>query len=281
MSSRDGPALDRRTLLALLGTSSAAALAGCGGDDGNGGGDGNGDESPDATLTDEVPDEYETATSLNGQQRDPDSLSSKDAVSYQDQPEGDQQCSGCAFYIPDKNGDDIGACAIVEGNIEPNGYCVSYVAHEDGDGGDTVQAVDVPDDARCAVCDMKAANFPEWNAQTVHTDDTREFFCTSGCATTYYAATDEFAETDADIAGLWVRDLESRELIDGMSAYYALETDSDRLDDPMRLNPAPFANREDAVAYVDEVDTLTEADIVELSAFDRDLASQYRGRFLE
>ena len=48
MSSRDGPALDRRTLLALLGTSSAAALAGCGGDDGNGGGDGNGDESPDA-----------------------------------------------------------------------------------------------------------------------------------------------------------------------------------------------------------------------------------------
>jgi|AntRauTorcE11898_2_1112593.scaffolds.fasta_scaffold08706_2 nitrous oxide reductase accessory protein NosL len=281
MPSRDGSALDRRTLLALLGTSSAVALAGCGGDGGNGGDDGNGD-SPDATLTDEVPDEYETATALNGQQRDPGSLSSKDAVSYQDQPEGGQQCSGCAFYIPDKNGDDIGACAIVEGNIEPDGYCVSYVEHEDGgDNGDTVQAVDVPEDATCAVCDMNVANFPEWNAQTVHTDDTREFFCTSGCATTYYAATDEFAETDANIAGLWVRDFETRELVDGTSAYYALETDSDRLDDPMRLNPAPFANRDDAVAYVDEVDNLTEDDIVELSAFDRDLASQYRGRFLE
>lgn len=279
MSSRDGPALDRRTLLALLGTSSAVALAGCGGDDGNGGQD---DDSPDATLTDEVPDEYETASALNGQQRDPDSLSSKDAVSYQDQPEGGQQCSGCAFYIPDKNGDDIGACAIVEGNIQPDGYCVSYVAHEDdGNGGDTVQAVDVPDDAQCPVCDMTAANFPEWNSQTVHTDETREFFCTSGCATTYYAATDDFADTDADIAGLWVRDLETRELIDGTSAHYALETDSDRFDDPMRLNPAPFLNREDAVAYVDEVDYLTEADIVELSTFDRDLANQYRGRLLE
>ncbi len=262
-------------MLALLGTSSAVALAGCGGDGGNGDDD---DGSTPATLSDEVADEYERATAINGERRDPDSLSTKDAVNYQDQPQDGKQCSGCAYYIPDKNGDGIGACALVEGNIEPSGYCVSYVAYEDGD---TAQAVDVPADARCAVCDMKVANFPEWNAQAVHADDTREFFCTSGCATTYYAATDDFAETDADIAGLWVRDFETRDLVDGTSAVYALETDSDRVDDPMRLNPAPFATRADAVAYVDEVDYLTEEDIVELSAFDRDQASQYRGKFLE
>lgn len=274
MSGSDCPAVDRRTMLALLGTSSAVALAGCGGGD-------DGDGTPTAS-TDDVPDVYATATAQNDQQRDPSALSSKSAVDYQDQPNEGQQCSGCQFYIPDKNGDGRGACAIVEGNIAPDAWCVSYVAQADtGSGGDTAQAVAVPADARCAVCDMMAANFPEWNAQTVHTDDTREFFCSTGCATTYYAATDDFAETDADIAALWVRDVNSTDLVDGMEAYYALETDSDRLGDPMRLNPAGFATREDAVAYVDEVEYLSEDDIVELSAFDRDLASQYRGRFLE
>ena len=130
MSQRDSPAVDRRTMLALLGTSSAAALAGCGG--GNGNGDGDGGDTP--TPGDEVPDVYETATALNGQQRDPDALSSKSDVNYQDQPNEGQQCSGCQFYIPDKNGDGNGACAIVEGNIAPDAWCVSYVATENGDG---------------------------------------------------------------------------------------------------------------------------------------------------
>lgn len=272
-----GRQLDRRTLLALLGTGSAAALAGCGGDSGGGG-------TPTAAA-DELPEVYVTATAQNGQQRDPDALSTKSAVNYQDQPKDGQQCSGCQFYIPDKNGDGSGACAIVEGNIAPEAWCVSYVATEDpsggGGGGDAVQAVDVPADTQCAVCEMTAANFPKWNAQAVHVDDTRAFFCSTGCATTYYAATDEFASTDADIAGLWVRDVNTADLVDGTTASYALETDSDRIDDPMRLNPAAFADREDAVAYVDEVEYLGEDDIVELSAFDRDLAGQYRSRFLE
>ncbi|MFD1647968.1 nitrous oxide reductase accessory protein NosL [Haloarchaeobius litoreus] len=280
MGERNSTELDRRTMLALVGTGSAAALGGCLG--GNGDGD---DGTPTATETpsDAVPDEYRTATGLDGGQRDPAALVAKGDVSYQSEPQNGQQCSGCAFYIPDKNGDGVGACTIVEGTIEPNGYCTSYVAHEaDSDGDEqSVSPVDVPEDASCAVCGMMAANFPEWNAQAVHTDDTREFFCTSGCATTYYAVPVQFAETDADVAGLWVRDLNSRELVDGTTAYYALETDGERLDDPMRVNPAPFEARADAVAYVDEVDYLTEEDIVQLSAFDRELAEQYRGQLLE
>jgi len=265
--------LDRRTMLALLGSGAAGSLAGCGG---------GGEPTPTSTAADGVPEEYRTATGLDGGQRDPDALSSQSAVNYQSEPEGGKQCSGCSYYIPDKNGDGLGACTIVEGTIDPSGYCTSYVAQDSGtDDGDTRAAVAVPDDARCAVCEMKAANFPEWNAQAVHGDDTRAFFCTSGCATTYYAVTDQFAETDAEIAGLWVRDLNSRDLVDGTTAYFALETDADRLDDPMRVNPAPFETRSDAVAYVDESDALTEDDIVELNAFDRPLAEQYRGRLIE
>ncbi|MFC4405995.1 nitrous oxide reductase accessory protein NosL [Haloarchaeobius iranensis] len=279
MAEHEHTALDRRTMLALVGAGSAAALAGCLGGDG-----GNGTPTPTATPSDQVPEQYRTATGLGGGERDPDNLASKGDVSYQPQPQDGQQCSGCTFYIPDKNGDGAGACTIVEGTIDPSGYCTSYVAHET-DGGDSdgqsASPVDVPEDAHCAVCDMMAANFPEWNAQAVHGDDTREFFCTSGCATTYYALPDQFAETDADIAGLWVRDLNSRALVDGTTAYYALETEQDRLEDPMRVNPAPFEAREDAVAYVDEVEYLAEEDIVELSAFDRELAEQYRGQLVE
>ncbi len=275
MGDRQMTALDRRTMLALLGSGAAGALAGCGGDSGDGGG------SPTPTA-DTVPGEYRTAEGLGGGQRDPEALSTQSAVNYQSEPQGEKQCSGCSYYIPDKNGDGLGACTIVEGTIDPSGYCTSYVAHDSGtDDGDSRSAVAVPDDAQCAVCEMMAAKFPEWNAQAVHADDTRAFFCTSGCATTYYAVTAQFAETDADIAGLWVRDLNSRALIDGTAAYYALETDADRFEDPMRVNPAPFEAREDAVAYVGEVDSLTEDDIVELSAFDRALAEQYRGRLIE
>lgn len=119
-------------------------------------------------------------------------------------------------------------------------------------------------------------------AETDDGDDaTRAFFCTSGCATTYYAVPEQFVGTDTDIAGLWVRELNSRELTDGTAAYYTLEIDADRLDDPMRVNPATFAAREDAVTYVDGVECPTEDDVVELPAFDRALAEQYCGQLLE
>jgi hypothetical protein len=126
--------IDRRRLLALLGSGLTAGLAGCGGGDGDDG-DGGGDEqtaTQTATSSDGegVPAEYETAQSLDGTERDPDSLSSKDAVNYQSEPSDGQQCSDCRFYIEDKNGDGMGACAIVAGTIDPEGYCVSYAEYE-------------------------------------------------------------------------------------------------------------------------------------------------------
>jgi nitrous oxide reductase accessory protein NosL len=278
MRDRNSSRFDRRTVLRLLGSGPVLALAGCSGE----GGDDT--DTPTATPSDTVPEQYRTATAIGGQARDPDGLSTKDAVSYQAEPSDGQRCSDCRFYIEDRNGDGQGACAIVEGEIDPEGYCVSYVSVQNDDSGDgtaSLSAVDVPDDASCAVCDMQVANFPKWNGQAVHEDDTRAFFCTAGCATTYHAAPDEFADTDVAVAGLWVRDFDSRELIDGTEAAYALETDSDRVDDPMRLNPAPFASQDAAVAYVDAVDHLSESDIVDVSAFDRELASQYRERFLD
>jgi hypothetical protein len=83
-------------------------------------------------LSGPVPSVYRTATSQGGTDRNPDSLQSKDAVEYQSRPKDNEQCSGCLFYIADKNGDGLGTCSVVEGYIEPKAWCVSYSPYQVG-----------------------------------------------------------------------------------------------------------------------------------------------------
>jgi hypothetical protein len=44
----------------------------------------------------------------------------KTAVSYQDKPKGDRQCSGCALFVAPN------ACKNVAGEISPNGWCMLW-----------------------------------------------------------------------------------------------------------------------------------------------------------
>jgi len=146
-----GTRRSRRRFIQIAGVASLTGLAGCGGGNGAGGdgggdGDGGGAGDGDANGGDggdgdggngsggdlgPVPAEYETATSLDGTERSPDSLSAKSDVQYQSSPSDGQQCSGCAYYITDMNDDGLGACAIVEGMIEPEGWCVSYIEYQE------------------------------------------------------------------------------------------------------------------------------------------------------
>jgi nitrous oxide reductase accessory protein NosL len=141
---------------------------------------------------------------------------------------------------------------------------------------------EVPEDARCAVCEMKAANFPEWNAQLSTEDDERVHFCTPGCFTAYRADPGHFDDgrTWDQVVGAWVHDYDTKELIDATAAQYALEMDQERIDAPMGMNPLPFETTEAAVAYTEQYDDLTSHDVVGLDAFDVPLARKYRGRFL-
>jgi hypothetical protein len=43
------------------------------------------------------------------------------AVSYQDTPNGDKRCDGCALFQPPD------ACKTVDGTISPSGYCKIWV----------------------------------------------------------------------------------------------------------------------------------------------------------
>ena len=48
----------------------------------------------------------------------------QELVQYQNQPKEGAKCAGCAqFQAPN-------ACAIVAGNISPNGWCVAYAPKE-------------------------------------------------------------------------------------------------------------------------------------------------------
>ena len=46
---------------------------------------------------------------------------SKEALKYQDKPNGDQKCSNCMQFEPP------GSCKVVDGKISPDGYCIAWV----------------------------------------------------------------------------------------------------------------------------------------------------------
>jgi hypothetical protein len=159
---------DRRRFVTLVWGVGLASLAGCTGGTGGGDGeatttapptrstdddgDGEGDdeeERPEGVSEAEfvhgpVPEVYRTALSQAGERRDPENLRTKEAVRFAEADESEyagpgEDCGNCAEYIPDTNGDGFGACAKVEGYVDPADWCTiweSIEAHEAEGGGD-------------------------------------------------------------------------------------------------------------------------------------------------
>lgn len=54
---------------------------------------------------------------------------SKEAVRYQGEPNGDQQCANCKHFVqPDDGGS--GSCKLVAGDISPNAWCTLREARD-------------------------------------------------------------------------------------------------------------------------------------------------------
>lgn len=51
---------------------------------------------------------------------------SKSDFHYQDHPNDGNQCSNCVAFTPPASGDAFGACAIIAGPINPNGWCMAF-----------------------------------------------------------------------------------------------------------------------------------------------------------
>ncbi|SNR65273.1 nitrous oxide reductase accessory protein NosL [Halorubrum vacuolatum] len=171
----------------------------------------------------------------------------------------------------------------------------------DEDGGDPEEAgddstgeqtalsepTDFPEGEACAVCNMITEEYPEWNAQLVKTDETRVYFCSSGCMLAYITDPEHFGGEDEVVEGVWVTDYDTGELIDGMQAYYVRVKESGHIDDIMGMNPTPFESREAAESLIDrlndEYDGAYDAaeDVIRFDDFDRDLAMHYRANFFD
>ncbi|WP_049923063.1 nitrous oxide reductase accessory protein NosL [Halopiger djelfimassiliensis] len=137
------------------------------------------------------------------------------------------------------------------------------------------EPIEFTDDQNCPVCAMTPRDYPHWRSQLAHENGAGAAFDTPGCLFAYYAA----PPTDSPVVGAWVSEFGRNALIDATEAHYVLVTDDNAVyGETMGLNPRPFADREDAVAYLDEWDAedLTENDIIELVDVDRDVAAIYR-----
>ena len=53
-----------------------------------------------------------------------DAKAAKDAVQYQDAPKDGQECDKCVNWVAPN------ACKIVEGQINPKGYCIAFAPKE-------------------------------------------------------------------------------------------------------------------------------------------------------
>ncbi|CAI49035.1 HiPIP domain protein [Natronomonas pharaonis DSM 2160] len=123
---------DRRGVLRAAGAAAAVSVAGC-----LGLGDEEPAEEPDTGrdpdwCVDEndvpVPEEYRTAESIDGIERDPDELSGREEAAYQCHPQGYQLCGNCTYFIPGHRTDEQvpGACAIVEGIARSQDWCALF-----------------------------------------------------------------------------------------------------------------------------------------------------------
>lgn len=49
------------------------------------------------------------------------------SVKYQDKPNGDQKCSNCLQFVPGSSPTAKGTCKVVDGAVDPNGWCQIWV----------------------------------------------------------------------------------------------------------------------------------------------------------
>lgn len=139
------------------------------------------------------------------------------------------------------------------------------------------EPIDPPAGRRCdGPCGMEPADYPEENAQIAHAGGEGVFFDSVGCLVSYRHDPTFYDGPESEIETAWVRDFGTKALIDAAEAVFVHDYDKDRHDEVMAHNPKPFADRADAIEYVESYDDLGEGDIVGLDSFGAEEAHGYR-----
>lgn len=106
-----------------------------------------------------------------------------------------------------------------------------------------------PAKAKCPVCGMFVAKYPDWVASITFRDSTQVYFDGPKDLFTFYLDPGRYAPArkQADIAVIRVKDYYSLAVIDGRQAFYVI---GGNVLGPMGKELVPFAVKDDAVGFM-------------------------------
>lgn len=106
----------------------------------------------------------------------------------------------------------------------------------------------VPKDAKCPVCGMLVAKYPNWNAVLSYRDGSFAYFDGPKDLFTYYLNSRNYepAKNRADVVGMKVKDYYSLASIEARQAYFVVGSN---VLGPMGKELIPFAKRNDAEGF--------------------------------
>ena len=104
--------------------------------------------------------------------------------------------------------------------------------------------------ARCPVCGMFVAKYPDWICQIQHTDSTIRYFDGVKDMMAYYFAPGQFGGSSRDtMQEIWVKDYYTLAWLDGRQAFYVTGSDTYG---PMGHEFIPFSSKEAAAAFLQD-----------------------------
>jgi copper chaperone NosL len=110
------------------------------------------------------------------------------------------------------------------------------------------KASGVPKDAKCPVCGMLVAKYPDWNATIVYRDGATTYFDGPKDLFNYYLNPRKFdpAKKHSEPAAITVKDYYSLAIIDARQAYFVVGSN---VLGPMGKELIPFAKKSDADGF--------------------------------
>ncbi len=106
-----------------------------------------------------------------------------------------------------------------------------------------------PARAKCPVCGMCVAKYPDWTGAIVFRDAATVYFDGPKDLFAYYLAPEKYdrSRKRGDVAALYVKDYYSLAFIDGREAFYVVGSD---VRGPMGKELVPFARKGDADGFL-------------------------------
>ena len=141
--------------------------------------------------------------------------------------------------------------ALLNSGMAPAATMPGHKGHEraaETGGGARHADVAIPADAKCPVCGMFVARFPDWTATARFKDGTTSYYDGPKDMFSHYLDTARYTpgKRQADITALSVKEYYSLATIDARSAWFVIGSD---VHGPMGNELIPFKSEKDALAF--------------------------------